>query len=86
MRFVRGGCRIGERRPCRVAGVPRSTWRCRRVAADQTVLWVGRRNPAAARVHSGYRRPQVLLRREGWRVNHERVDWLHREEGLALRV
>jgi putative transposase len=28
----------------------------------------------------------VLLRREGWRVNHKRVYRLYREEGLGIRV
>jgi len=31
------------------------------------------------------RRLGVLLRREGWAVNHKRVYWLYREEGLAVR-
>ena len=30
------------------------------------------RNLAQARVSYGYRRPHVLLRREGWTVNHKR--------------
>ena len=34
----------------------------------------------------GYRRLHVLLRREGWRVNHKRVYRLYREEGLGIRV
>ncbi len=33
----------------------------------------------------GYRRLHVLLRREGWRVNHKRVYRLYQLEGLALR-
>lgn len=33
----------------------------------------------------GYRRLHVLLRREGWPVNHKRVYRLYRLEGLALR-
>jgi putative transposase len=40
---------------------------------------------AAARVGYGYRRLHVLLRREGWRVNHKRVYRLYRQEGLGLR-
>jgi putative transposase len=40
---------------------------------------------AAARVGYGYRRLHVLLRREGWQVNHKRVYRLYREEGLGLR-
>lgn len=33
----------------------------------------------------GYRRIHVLLRREGWAINHKRVLRLYREEGLNLR-
>jgi Transposase IS116/IS110/IS902 family/HTH-like domain/Integrase core domain len=40
---------------------------------------------AATRVRYGYRRIHVLLRREGWRVNHKRVHRLYREMGLQLR-
>jgi putative transposase len=36
-------------------------------------------------VRYGYRRIHVLLRREGWQVNHKRVYRLYREEGLSLR-
>jgi putative transposase len=43
------------------------------------------RDLAAARVRYGYRRLHVLLRREGWRVNHKRVYRLYRLEGLGLR-
>ena len=32
----------------------------------------------------GYRRITVLLRREGWRVNHKRVERLWRQEGLKV--
>jgi putative transposase len=37
------------------------------------------------RVSYGYRRLHVLLRREGWRINHKRVYRLYREEGLGLK-
>jgi putative transposase len=86
VRFFRAGFRVSERRACRVAGVPRSTCRYRSRAQDQTALRVRLRDLAAARVRSGYRRLHVLLRREGWRVNHKRVQRLYREEGLAIRV
>ena len=41
---------------------------------------------AAARVRYGYYRIYILLRREGWMVNHKRVYRLYREEGLSMRV
>ena len=43
------------------------------------------RDLAAARVSYGYRRIHVLLRREGWKVNHKRVYRLYRLEGLRMR-
>ena len=40
---------------------------------------------AETRTRYGYRRIYVLLRREGWSVNHKRVYRLYRAEGLAIR-
>ena len=86
VRYFRAGFQVSERRACRVAGVPRSSCRYRSVAADQTALRLRLRDLAAARVRYGYRRLHVLLRREGWRVNHKRIYRLYREEGLGIRV
>jgi putative transposase len=41
---------------------------------------------AATRVHYGYRRVQVMLKREGWPDNHRRVYRLYQAEGLSLRL
>ena len=38
------------------------------------------------RVHYGYRRVCVVLKREGWPDNHKRVYRLYQEEGLSLRL
>jgi putative transposase len=84
--FFRDGFRVSERRACRLTGVARSSYRYRSVAVDQTALRLRLRDLAATRVRYGYRRLHVLLRREGWRVNHKRVYRLYREEGLGIRV
>ena len=84
--YFRVGFRVSERRACRLAGVARSSFRYRSVAADQTALRLRLRDLAASRVRYGYRRLHILLRREGWRVNHKRVYRLYREEGLGIRV
>jgi putative transposase len=39
---------------------------------------------AAVRVRYGYKRIHVLLKREGWGVNHKRVYRIYCEEGLNL--
>jgi putative transposase len=39
-----------------------------------------------ARVRYGYRRIHVLLKREGWTVNHKRIARLYTQEGLNLRA
>jgi putative transposase len=44
------------------------------------------RDLAGVRVRYGYRRLHVLLRREGWQVNHKRVYRLYKLEGLSLRL
>ena len=44
------------------------------------------RDLAAARMRYGYRRLHVLLRREGWSVNHKRAYRLYAEEGLSIRT
>jgi putative transposase len=84
--YFRVGFRVSERRACGLASVARSSYRYRSVAADQTALRLRLRDLAATRVRYGYRRLHVLLRREGWRVNHKRVSRLYREEGLGIRV
>ncbi len=44
------------------------------------------RDLTAARMRYGYYRIYILLRREGWRVNHKRVYRLYRQDGLGLRL
>lgn len=54
--------------------------------AVQVALRIRLRDLSAVRIRYGYRRLHVLLKREGWKVNHKRVYRLYREEGLSLRL
>jgi putative transposase len=76
---------ISERRACRAAGLARSSQRYQSRRDPQDELRLRLKELAAARVRYGYRRLHVLLRREGWPVNHKRTYRLYREEGLSIR-
>ncbi|MBM4406676.1 MAG: transposase, partial [Chloroflexi bacterium] len=56
-----------------------------RVRPEQAALRMRLRELAAVRVSYGYERPHLLLRREGWHVNHKRLYRLYRDESLCLR-
>lgn len=74
------------RRACRVVGLSTATWRYqpRPNAINATVL-ARLQVHAAARARFGYRRLQVLLEREGLRVNHKRVHRLYQAAHLQVR-
>jgi putative transposase len=76
---------VGQKRACQAIKLHRSTFNYRFKKSDQAPLRLRIKDIAAVRVRYGYRRIHVLLRREGWTVNHKRVYRLYREEGLSLR-
>jgi putative transposase len=76
---------VSERRACGALGFNRASHRYQSVADPQVALRLRLRELAAARVGWGYERLHILLRREGWAVNHKRVYRLYCEEGLAMR-
>jgi putative transposase len=72
-------------RACGLVGISRSlySYRSRRPASAELVERISA--IAADKRRYGYRRVHVLLRREGWAVNHKRTYRLYREAGLAVR-
>lgn len=78
--------RVSERRTCQALGFPRSTQRYQSVRDDRAELRIRLRDLAASRVRYGYRRLHILLKREGWQVNHKLVYRLYIEEGLQMRT
>jgi putative transposase len=74
------------RRACRVIGLSRATWRYQRRPDPRNVALLDRLQAhATARPRFGYRRLQVLVAREGLRVNHKRLYRLYRAAGLQVR-
>ena len=76
---------VSERRACAVLGQPRSTQRYRGRAPDDEAAFTAAIVRLASRFgRYGYRRITALLRAEGWRVNHKRVERIWRREGLKV--
>ena len=82
---MRGEYRRSERRACQLAGVGRSSCRYQARRREDEELRQRLRELAGERRRFGYRRLAVLLRREGWPVNHKRVYRIYGEEGLTVR-
>jgi putative transposase len=70
---------------CVVLKLQRSVYYYPSVARDSQVLSSRIREITQTRVHYGYRRVHVLLKREGFKDNHKRVYRLYREQGLSFR-
>jgi transposase InsO family protein len=76
---------VPERRVCKVLGQPRATQRYRpQVADDEVALTAAIEDLAQQYGRYGYRRITALLRTDGWRVNHKRVERIWRREGLKV--
>jgi putative transposase len=76
---------MSERRACRTIDCMRMTVRYHSRRPDDTELRQRLRALAHERRRFGYRRLHVLLRREGFTVNHKRLFRLYREERLIVR-
>lgn len=86
VRYLMDSFRVSERRSCMVLVFARTSHRYKHKRDGQAALRMRIKDIASARVRFGYRRIYLLLRREGWRVNHKRIHRLYCLEGLNLRA
>jgi putative transposase len=86
IRQVQAAYDVSERRVCRATGFGRASHRYTTRCDPQLPLRARLKELAEARVGYGYRRLHVLLRREGWEINHKRTYRLYSEEGLSIRT
>jgi len=76
---------VSERRVCKVVGQCRPTQRYLPYGGDEEERLVARIIELASQYgRYGYRRITALLQREGWNVNHKRVERIWRREGLKI--
>jgi putative transposase len=76
---------MSERRACKAIGCCRMTVRYESTRSDDRDLRERMKAIAHKRRRFGYRRVHILLKREGYMVNHKKLFRLYREEKLAVR-
>jgi putative transposase len=76
---------LSQRRVCRLVALDRNTLRYQSRRSDDQGLRARMREIAESKRRYRWPRIYVRLRREGWRVNHRKVERHYREEGLSLR-
>ena len=76
---------VSQRRACSVLNVDRSSIRYKTSRDSDQDLREAMRSVAAERRRFGYRRIHVMLKRQGWQVNHKKIRRLYGEEKLQVR-
>jgi putative transposase len=77
---------LSQRRACGLIGITRRGFQ-RKPAEDRNrELRQRLRELAEQRRRWGCPKLYIILRREGWRANHKRIERLYREEGLSLKL
>ena len=81
---MRSQYQASERRVCGLMSIAVSSYRYRSIRSDELLreqlVRLAREKP-----RYGYRRLQVLIERQGGRVNHKRLWRVYREAGLCLK-
>ncbi len=76
---------MSERRACRALDVERSVLRYQSRRDPDLALRGRLRELAQTRPAFGHKRLHVLIRRDGWPVNHKKTHRLYKAEGLQLK-
>ncbi len=85
MAWAQTAFRVSERRACRALEVERSGIRYVPHGPEDRPMRARLRELAHTRPAFGHKRLHVLLRREGWIVNHKKTHRLYKAEGLQLK-
>lgn len=76
---------VSERRACRTAGADHSMVRYQTERSDDAELRDAIKRISSERKRFGYRRIHVMVKREGFHVNHKKLRRIYCEEGLQVR-
>ena len=83
--YLLAAYRIGVRRGCRLMMQSRTVYNYRSCRDDRAITR-RIRELAVTRIRYGCQRIHILLRREGWLVNHKKTHRIYCPEGLNLRA
>lgn len=84
--YLRDHHHLSERRACKIVRLCRSSYRYQAMPSNDAEIRSRLRQLAEQRRKFGAPRLHVMLRREGYLINHKRTERLYREEGLSLRL
>lgn len=76
---------LGVTKACGLIGISRSLYRYEAKRPDDQELQARLCELATQKRRYGYRRLHVLLRREGWEINHKRTYRVYHDAGLMVR-
>jgi putative transposase len=79
------GHQIGITRACGLIGISRSLYRYQSRRTGDEAIQTRLCELAGQKRRYGYRRLHVLLKREGWDINHKRLFRIYQLAGLAVR-
>jgi putative transposase len=78
---------LSIRRACKLIGLSRTSFDYKpTVKVEEEVIRKRLKELAQTRRRFGCPRLHVMLRREGFRINHKRTERIYRQEGLILRI
>lgn len=83
--YLKKSYSVSERRACRAMKYPRSTIRYKKHKQEDPALRKRLKELALSRRRFGSPRLTSLLRREGFQVNHKKVERIYQEEGLQIK-
>jgi len=78
---------LSMRKACKLIGLSRTSFNYKpMVKPDEEVIRTRLKELAQTRRRFGCPRLHVMLRREGFAINHKRTERIYRQEGLILRI
>jgi putative transposase len=84
--YVKESFGRSERKACKLIGMSRETQRYKETQKNDEKIRKRLKELAQEKSRYGSPRLHVLLRREGYKINHKKTERVYKEEGVSLRL